>query len=325
MIVVTGGAGFIGSILVSTFEAKGARIAVVDRLRAGSKWRNLAKRALAALVAPDDLFPFLDAHAAEIELVCHMGAISTTTELDADLVVHTNFGLSQRIWDWCATHGTRLIYASSAATYGDGTAGFDDDIDALAQLGPLNVYGWSKHLFDRWIAGRLAAGKSRPPQWVGLKFFNVYGPNEYHKGRQRSVAHQIFEDVRAGRHASLFRSYDPAYPDGGQLRDFVYVDDVARVVEWLVDHPEVSGLFNVGSGEARSFMALATAVFAALGEPPDIRTIDMPEQIRGQYQYRTEASMARLRAAGYDRPMTGLEDGVRDYVTRYLATDDPYR
>jgi ADP-L-glycero-D-manno-heptose 6-epimerase len=256
-----------------------------------------------------------------------MGAISSTTESDGDLIAQTNFTLSQRLWEWCAENEARFIYASSAATYGDGSAGFDDDgsTQALARLRPLNAYGWSKHLFDRRVARLLEHNTARPPQWAGLKFFNVYGPNEYHKGAMKSVVAQIYPRAAKGEPARLFRSHRAAVPDGGQKRDFVYVRDCVDMMLWLYDHPAVNGLFNIGSGTARSFGDLAAAVFRALGKEPRIAFVDTPAEIRDRYQYFTEARMGRLRAAGYDRPATPLEDGVRDYIERYLAAADPYR
>ena len=256
-----------------------------------------------------------------------MGAISSTTETDADLIVDTNVRLSWRLWSWCAREGRPFIYASSAATYGDGTAGFADDgsLEALAALRPLNAYGWSKHLFDRRVARAVADGEPRPPQWAGLKFFNVYGPNEYHKGTMRSVVAQKFAGAAQGEPVTLFRSHRPGIPDGGQKRDFVYVDDCVAVVEWRRANPRVSGLFNVGSGRARSFAELAEAMFAALGRPAAIAYVDMPVELRGRYQYFTEARMEKLRAAGFTRPATPLEVGVRRYVEDFLARPDPYR
>jgi ADP-L-glycero-D-manno-heptose 6-epimerase len=235
--------------------------------------------------------------------------------------------LSRDLWRWCTDNGSRFIYASSAATYGGGEAGFVDDDDpvALARLRPLNAYGWSKHLFDRWVARQLARGLPRPAQWAGLKFFNVYGPNEYHKGSMKSVVAQIFPRAVAGDAVRLFRSHRPEYADGGQLRDFVWVGDCVRVVDWLLRTPTANGLLNVGTGVARSFADLAAAVFAALDREPRIEFVDTPEEIRDRYQYFTQADTAKLRAAGFAEPFTALEDGVGRYVLDYLATDDPYR
>ncbi len=328
MILVTGGAGFIGSNLVAALEARGqSDIVVCDIMGDGDKWRNLAKRELAGIIPPQALMAFLDANAGKIDAIFHMGAISATTERDVDLVVASNFTLSQRLWDWCTAHQARLIYASSAATYGDGSAGFDDDNApvALAKLRPLNAYGWSKHMFDRRVARLAASNAPRPKQWVGLKFFNVYGPNEYHKGAMKSVVAQIFPRAVAGEAARLFKSHNPAYPDGGQKRDFVSVEDCVAMMLWLYDHPGVNGIFNSGSGKARSFADLAEAVFRALGKKPEIEFIDTPVAIRDKYQYFTEAKMARLIGAGYDRPATELEAGVKHYVQTYLAGPDPYK
>ncbi len=328
MIVVTGGAGFIGSNLLAGLEARGEDPAIVcDLLGDGDKWRNIAKREIADIIPPDRLFDWLASNASDVHQIFHLGAISSTTERDADAIVANNFQLTRELWNWCAQHGNRFIYASSAAVYGDGSAGFEDDLDpaAMSALRPLNPYGWSKLVFDR-RAARLAAHRGHyPGQWAGLRFFNVYGPNEYHKGGQRSVVPQFWEQVRDSGRACLFRSHHPDYPDGGQLRDFVHVDDCVDVMLWLYDNASVSGLFNLGTGEARSFNDLATALFAALGKPANIEFIDTPPQIRQHYQYYTQARMDRLRAAGYERPFTTLEDGVRDYVQNYLEAADPYR
>lgn len=327
MILVTGGAGFIGSNIAAALAARAVPVAICDRFRQGDKWRNIGKLELRDVVAPETLLQWLDANAAQVEAIVHMGAISSTTEPNVDLIVETNFRLSMQLWRWCAAHAKRLVYASSAATYGAGERGFDDDgsLEALAQLRPLNAYGWSKHVFDRWVARELATGGARPPQWVGLKFFNVYGPNEYHKGGMQSVVAQKYPLAAAGEAATLFRSHRPDVPDGGQQRDFVYVGDCAEVVLWLLEHPQVNGLFNLGTGEARSFADLARAIFAALKRPADLRYIDMPEVIRPNYQYFTQANMERLRQAGYTRPFTSLADGVGEYVGRYLSQPDRYR
>ncbi|BBK39219.1 ADP-L-glycero-D-manno-heptose-6-epimerase [Allostella sp. ATCC 35155] len=328
MILVTGGAGFIGSNLVAALEARGAtEIAVVDRLGSDEKWRNLAKRELAAIVPPEEIEAWLARHAGTIDMVFHLGAVSATTERNADLIIASNFALSLKLWDWCAATGTRFVYASSGATYGDDARDFDDDgsLEALARLRPLNAYGWSKHLFDRRVARLVADGRPAPPQWAGLKFFNVYGPNEGHKGRMASVITHVLPQVLADEPAVLFRSHRPDYADGGQSRDFIHVDDCVAVMLWLMDRPEVSGLFNVGTGRARSFADLVTAVFHAAGREPKIRYIDTPEDLRDRYQYFTEARIDRLRAAGYAGQFIPLEEGVRRYVQDFLLTDDPYR
>jgi ADP-L-glycero-D-manno-heptose 6-epimerase len=321
MILVTGGAGFIGSNLVAALDDRGVRVAVCDRLGSDDNWKNLARRELEALVAPEALFDFLDARGPGISAVVHMGAISATTETDADLIVETNVRLSQRVWEWCTRSDVPLIYASSAATYGDGAQGFDDDAspEALSTLLPLNAYGWSKHLFDRWVARRLANGESRPPSWAGLKFFNVYGPNEHHKGSMRSVVTKAFPAAARGEPVTLFRSHHPDYTDGGQMRDFVYVQDCVDVMLWLLKNPDVSGLFNLGTGRAQTWLELMSALYAAVDRPMEVQWVDTPEEIRDRYQYFTEARMDRLREAGYSGAFRSVEDGVADYVERFLV------
>ena len=326
--LVTGGAGFIGSNVVARLcEDPGIDVIVCDRLRRADlgKWRNIAKHPIADVFAPDALWPWLADHGEEVDLVIHMGAISSTTEPDADLIAEVNFGLSRDLFRWAAERRARMIYASSAATYGAGDLGFDDrdDLQHLMALRPLNAYGWSKALFDIFTVRQAARGEA-PPQWTGLKFFNVFGPNEAHKGSMKSVVAQIWPTVAAGEAVRLFKSDNPAYPDGGQLRDFVYVRDVADCIAWLALSGGASGVFNLGSGQARTFEDLARAVFAAAGKEPRIEYVDMPDTLRGKYQYFTEARMDRLRAAGWNSPSTTLEAGVSDYVSGFLATDDPY-
>ena len=328
MYVVTGGAGFIGSNIVAALDARNVgELVVCDRLRSGDKWRNIAKRDVADIVAPEHLMDYLERNAGNVHAIIHMGAISATTERDADLIIANNFALTLALWHFCTRHHVPFIYASSAATYGGGEHGFDDDASQkhLAKLRPLNPYGWSKHLFDRRVARMLTTSSLAPPQWAGLKFFNVYGPNEYHKAGQMSVIAQIHPKAAAGQPARLFRSHDPRYADGGQLRDFVWVGDCVDVVMWLLDHPKVSGLFNLGTGKARSFKDLASAVYRTVGREPLIDYDDTPVEIRDKYQYFTEARMDRLRAAGYDGAFTSLEDGVAAYVQGYLSHPDRYR
>jgi len=328
LVLVTGGAGFIGSNLVARLAKDWSReVVVCDWLGAADegRWRNIAKHPIADIIPPESLFDWLARRGEDLELAVHLGAISSTTEPDVDKIVRNNFALSRDLFAWCAGRQRRLIYASSAATYGDGGLGFDDDnaLDALAALRPLNAYGWSKALFDIH-AIRAAQRGASPPQWVGLKFFNVYGPNEDHKGSMKSVAAQIWPDVSQGRAVRLFKSHRPDVADGGQLRDFVYVRDVVDVIEWLMERSDVSGVFNLGSGRARSFRELAEAVFVAAGKPPQIEYKPMPTALEGRYQYFTEARMQRLRTAGYDGQFTSLEDGVADYVRGYLSQPDPY-
>jgi ADP-L-glycero-D-manno-heptose 6-epimerase len=326
MLLVTGGAGFIGSNLVAALNDAGrADVAVCDLLGDDGKWRNLAKRQLADIVPPAQLPDWLKDR--RLDAVIHLGAISDTTATDGDLVIETNFRLSMRLLDWCTANATPLIYASSASTYGDGAQGFRDDpsIGALKTLRPMNLYGWSKHLFDMAVAERSMRGEKLPPQWAGLKFFNVFGPNEYHKGAMMSVLARRFDDIRAGRAVQLFKSHRDGIADGDQRRDFIYVDDAVRVMMWLLATPSVSGLFNVGTGKARSFKDLMQAAYAALGAAPNIQYVDMPEQIRGSYQYFTQSDVDRLRAAGYNGGFTALEDAVDAYVKGFLSTADRFR
>lgn len=325
--VVTGGAGFIGSNIVANLTKTGIwAVVVCDWLGDDDKWRNLAKHNVAHVVVPEDLLTFLDKNSGAIDVIIHMGAISSTTERDVDLIFRNNFVFSRDLWRWASRHQKRFIYASSAATYGDGSDGFSDEgtIVALNRLRPLNPYGWSKHLFDQFVARELDNGRDHPSQWAGLKFFNVYGANEYHKGSMKSVVAQIFSKAARGEPVTLFRSHHPDYQDGGQLRDFIYVRDCSQVVSWLLDNPHVSGLFNLGTGNARSFADLAKAVFAALNRKAAIEYVDTPDEIRDRYQYYTQADMSKIRFAGYTHSFTALEDGIADYVRGYLTQDDPY-
>jgi len=316
VILVTGGAGFIGSNIVLELARSGERVVVCDLFRSGEKWRNIAAAWLYDIVRPKDLPEWLARHGDKVAAIVHMGAISSTTEKDVDIFVETNIRLTLDLWDWCAANAVRLIYASSAATYGDGSAGFSDEQSpaALAALHPLNAYGWSKHVVDRRVVGDVTRGRATPRQWAGLKFFNVYGPNETHKGVMQSIVTKIFPAVKAGEAVTLFKSHNPSYPDGGQLRDFVYVKDCVAVVSWLLGHPETSGLFNVGTGTARSFLDLVRAVGAAVGCTPNIRFIDTPDELRAQYQYFTCADITKLRRAGFGASFYSLEDGVRDFL-----------
>ena len=325
MILITGGAGFIGSILQAELFARGQETVVTDWLGSEGKWRNLAAHPPARLVPPEALEDFLDSHP-PLEAVFHMAAISHTMATDGDEVWATNVGLSQRLWEWCAQRGVPFIYASSAATYGaGGDGGFDDDPAALDRLVPLNLYGWSKHVFDRWVIERLRRGGPRPPQWAGLKFFNVYGPNEYHKGGMISVVHVKYAELAAGGPATLFRSTAPGVADGAQARDFIHVDDTVAVMLWLLDNPGAQGLFNVGTGQARSYLDLAHAVCDAAGLARRVAFVDMPEKLAMQYQHFTQARIGRLRAAGYAAPFLSLEVGVGRYVRDHLARADAYR
>jgi ADP-L-glycero-D-manno-heptose 6-epimerase len=322
MILVTGGAGFIGSNLHAALAAGGQEVVIADWLGACAKWRNLRRPPPARIIDPETLDAFLG-QAPPLTAIVHLGAISETTATDGDLVWRSNVTLSQKLWTWCAAHGVRFIYASSAATYGDGAAGFDDDfsLPALLRLQPLNLYGWSKHAFDLWAARQTVA----PLAWAGVKFFNVYGPNEYHKGKMISVVKVKHDEVAAGGAVKLFKSDRPELADGEQKRDFIYIDDVVAALRFLLSAPGISGLFNLGTGQARSYADLARAVCAANGVAERIEYIPMPEALRGQYQSFTQAPMARLRAAGFNQPFTTLEEGVARYIQDFLRQPDQYR
>ena len=326
MLVITGGGGFIGSVLAAALnEAGHADLVIVDRFGTDDKWRNIAKREFDEIIAIEALPHWLDRHGREVEAVFHLGANAATTETDADLIIATNLNASIALWRWCATHGKRLIYASSAATYGDGAQGFDDagGLAELKRLRPMNLYGWSKHAFDLW-ALRQAAQSHAPPFWAGLKFFNVFGPNEYHKAEMMSLVAKNHRAIAAGEPIRLFKSHRPDFADGAQTRDFVYVKDCAAVMLWLLRQGQRSGIYNIGSGTARSFVDLMAATGAAVGRAPVVEFVDTPPAIRPNYQYFTEARIDRLRAAGYNAPFTPLEDAVKDFVTAHLATPDPY-
>jgi len=323
MFLVTGGAGFIGSNLQAALHARGLETVIADRLGSHGKWRNIARHPPARIIPPGELEDWLDRHP-PVEAVFHMAAVSETLATDGDHVWHTNVELSLRLWEWCAHRGVRFIYASSAATYGDGQHGFDDDPAGLAALAPMNLYGWSKHAFDLRVMDLLRRGAPRPPQWTGLKFFNVFGPNEYHKANMISVVKLKHDELSGGRPATLFRSTDAAIADGGQARDFIHVADTVNVMLWLLDTPGVNGLFNVGTGISRSYLDMAHAVCDAAGVERRVDFVDMPDALRPQYQNFTCARMDRLRAAGYAAPFMTLEQGVSDYVRNFLTQPNIY-
>ena len=317
-VLVTGGAGFIGSALVWALNRRGCdRIVVCDRLGTDERWRNLTPLRFADYVEADDLLPRLQSGAlGKFDLVLHMGACSATTETNASFLIRNNYEFTRDLATWALGQKTRFVYASSAATYGDGSAGMDDDDGGLDQLRPLNLYGYSKHLFD--LHAKRAGFLNRT---VGLKYFNVFGPNECHKGDMRSLVHKSTAQVQAGGVIRLFKSYRSDFRDGEQKRDFLYVKDAVAMTLHLAASKRAGGLFNIGSGKARTWLDLARAVFAALKRKPKIEFIEMPEAIRDKYQYFTEANLARLRATGYTTPVTSLEDAVGDYVRNYLVPD----
>lgn len=317
MIIVTGGAGFIGSCIVRTLNDAGRNdIIIVDDIGETDKWMNMRNKRFIKYVHKCEFLSELPTYD-NVEAIIHMGAQSATTERDFDYLWMNNFEYTKALWNYCAEKQISFIYASSAATYGDGSLGFDDMMD-IDLLRPLNGYGYSKQLFDQWVRHQAT---SFPKQHVGLKFFNVYGPNEYFKGSMASMVFHGFNQIMKDGEIRLFKSCNPEYEDGGQLRDFVYVKDICSVIAWLLEHTSVSGLFNVGTGKAQSFRDLAEATFHALGMKPNIIYIDMPEKLRGKYQYYTQARMEHLRAAGYDKPFADVKTGVADYVQNYLAKD----
>jgi len=317
-VLVTGGAGFIGSALVWALNRRGCdRIVVCDRLGTDARWRNLTPLRFADYVEADDLFPRLQSGAlGKFDLVLHMGACSATTETNASFLIRNNYEFTRDLATWALGQKTRFVYASSAATYGDGSAGMDDDDGKLDQLRPLNLYGYSKHLFD--LHAKRAGFLNR---MVGLKYFNVFGPNEGHKGDMRSLVHKSTAQVQAGGVIRLFKSYRSDFRDGEQKRDFLYVKDAVAMTLHLAASKRAGGLFNIGSGKARTWLDLARAVFVALKRKPKIEFIVMAEAIRDKYQYFTQANLVRLRAAGYTAPVTSLEDAVTDYVRNYLVPD----
>lgn len=327
-ILVTGGSGFVGSNLVAALVARGTHhVVVCDSFGTDDKWRNLAKHPVYEIIPPEQMFDWLEFNRSQVELIYHLGSISSTTEKDIDLILKHNFALSLKLWRWCNVRGVRLVYASAAATYGDGHNGFDDnaDLNYLRSLVPMSGYGWSKHLFDMHVVGSVERGEASIPQWVGLKTFNAYGPNEYHKEEQQSVITKVASHAIQAGTVKLFRSYNKQYPDGEQKRDVIYVKDIVKVLLWFLDYSRVSGLYNLGTGKASTFNQMARAIFAAIGTPPRINYTDMPEDLVPKYQYFTQAKMDKLIGAGYSHPFTPLEDGIKDYVQHYLMNKlDPY-
>lgn len=320
-IIVTGAAGFIGSCMVGYLNRKGLEnIVVVDEFSREDKVPNLEGKKFSFKIERDQLFDWLDQHKIRVSFIYHIGARTDTTEFDYSIHQRLNVEYSQKVWQYCVNRNVPLLYASSAATYGSGDLGYEDDHQLPYKLAPLNPYGISKNEFDKWALEQ----KKSPPHWFGLKFFNVYGPNEYHKGRMASVIFHSFKQIRETGYVKLFKSHRPDFADGQQLRDFVYVKDVVKVLYWFQRHLPASGLYNLGTGNARSFEDLVRATYAGIGQQPDIRFIDMPEDIRDKYQYFTEARMLKLEKAGYLHPFYTLEEGVMDYVSKYLANGSYY-
>lgn len=321
MIVVTGAAGFIGSALVKKLNEEGFNsVVVVDHFNDSNKNRNLEGKSILERVDRDVFTEWLDSKGAQVEFIFHLGARTDTAEFDSELLERLNTEYTKEVWRKCIQYQIPLVYASSAATYGDGDFGYKDDHSTIPSLVPLNPYGVSKNEFDKWAIQQ----KETPFFWAGLKFFNVYGPNEYHKGRMASVILHAFRQIKATGTMKLFRSHHPDFVDGGQMRDFVYVKDVVNVCLFLMHHRKDSAIYNLGSGKARTFKDLVSATFKAMKQPEKIDFIDTPIDIRDKYQYFTEASMTKLKSIGYSKEFTSLEDGVNDYVSNYLIYDKLY-
>lgn len=313
-VIVTGGAGFIGSCIVRELNDMGIQdITIVDNVASTEKWRNLVNKEYTEYINKKDFLARLSEFGHKTSHVIHMGACSDTMQQNFDYLYQNNFEYTKILWEFCTKQKISFLYASSAATYGDGGVGFDDQTD-ISKLRPLNGYGYSKQLFDLWAERQT----QRPAQYAGFKFFNVYGPNEYHKGSMASVVFHGYHSIKQSGVIKLFKSYQKPYKNGGQLRDFIYVKDICSVIRFMMENPAINGLFNLGTGRARTFESLGKAVFSALGLSANIEYIDMPENLRPKYQYFTEAAMDKLRNVGYTRPFYSLEDGVSDYVTNYL-------
>lgn len=322
MIIVTGGAGFIGSAFISKLNQEGINdIIIVDRLGKSDKWKNLVNLRFVNYLHKDDFFELIynDTINFDVDAIIHMGACSSTTERDADYLWKNNNVYTGYLAEWAIERNIRFIYASSAATYGDGSSGFSDDHDIIKALKPINMYGYSKQVFDLWVLRQKLENKM-----AGIKFFNVFGPNEYHKGDMSSVIFKAFHQIKETGKVKLFKSYKKEYKDGGQMRDFVYIKDCINVMWWLFKNPKANGIFNLGTGKARTWNDLINAVFTAMKKKINIEYIAMPEALRNQYQYFTEAQMSKLKKAGCPVKFTALEDSVRDYVMNYLQKADPY-
>ena len=320
MIVVTGGAGFIGSALVWALNKAGKEdIVIVDRLGETEKWKNLRGLKFRDIYHKDDFFDLIlqDALPFEVEAIFHMGACSSTTEKDADYLLYNNYKYSVELANFAMNNNARFIYASSAATYGSGEEGYDDDVTNIEKLKPLNMYGFSKQLFDIWVKNNGLLNKV-----AGLKFFNVYGPNEYHKDDMRSVVHKAFGQIKETGKVKLFKSYRDEYGDGEQKRDFVYVKDVVDMILFFYNNPEINGIFNIGSGKAHSWNELVAPIFKSLNMPVNIEYIEMPEYLREKYQYFTEANMDKLKTAGFTKEPNSLDENVSDYVNNYLVKEE---
>ena len=326
MIILTGGGGMIGSMIAwhLNTQMNFDDFVIVDDLINEQQENNFNKRKFIEYIAKDDLKKYLNGKK-NVSAVIHMGAISATTESNFNRLLQSNIRFSQALWHWCAENKVPFIYASSAATYGDGSVGYDDDESELDKLNPLNAYGYSKHFFDRWVQLELSKNQPTPPQWCGLKFFNVYGPNEYHKGRMASVVFHAFNQFKETNQIKLFKSEHPSYVDGMQVRDFIYVKDAVKIIIFFLNNNNFSGLYNAGTGNAETFKALAEAVLInTKGQPNDIKYIEMPNDLKGKYQYYTQATMNKINSIGFNDNFMNLKEGVTDYLENYLLTSDRY-
>ena len=326
MIILTGGGGMIGSMIAwhLNTQMNFDDFVIVDDLINEQQENNFNKRKFIEYIAKDDLKKYLN-DKKNVSAVIHMGAISATTESNFNRLLQSNIRFSQALWHWCAENKVPFIYASSAATYGDGSVGYDDNESELDKLSPLNAYGYSKHFFDRWVQLELSKNQPTPPQWCGLKFFNVYGPNEYHKGRMASVAFHAFNQFKETNQIKLFKSEHPSYADGMQVRDFIYVKDAVKIIIFFLNNNNFSGLYNAGTGNAETFKALAEALLInTKGQPDDIKYIEMPNDLKGKYQYYTQATMNKINSIGFNDNFMNLKEGVTDYLENYLLTSDRY-
>jgi ADP-L-glycero-D-manno-heptose 6-epimerase len=326
MIILTGGGGMIGSMIAwhLNTQMNFDDFVIVDDLINEQQENNFNKRKFIEYIAKDDLEKYLS-DKKNVSAVIHMGAISATTESNFNRLLQSNIRFSQALWHWCAENKVPFIYASSAATYGDGSVGYDDNESELDKLSPLNAYGYSKHFFDRWVQLELSKNQPTPPQWCGLKFFNVYGPNEYHKGRMASVVFHSFNQFKETNQIKLFKSEHPSYADGMQVRDFIYVKDAVKIIIFFLNNNNFSGLYNAGTGNAETFKALAEAVLInTKGQPNDIKYIEMPNDLKGKYQYYTQATMNKINSIGFNDNFMNLKEGVTDYLENYLLTSDRY-
>ena len=326
MIILTGGGGMIGSMIAwhLNTQMNFDDFVIVDDLINEQQENNFNKRKFIEYIAKDDLEKYLN-DKKNVSAVIHMGAISATTESNFNRLLQSNIRFSQALWHWCAENKVPFIYASSAATYGNGSVGYGDNESELDKLSPLNAYGFSKHFFDRWVQLELSKNQPTPPQWCGLKFFNVYGPNEYHKGRMASVAFHAFNQFKETNQIKLFKSEHPSYADGMQVRDFIYVKDAVKIIIFFLNNNNFSGLYNVGTGNAETFKALAEALLInTKGQPDDIKYIEMPNDLKGKYQYYTQATMNKINSIGFNDNFMNLKEGVTDYLENYLLTSDRY-